>query len=244
LASTERGLRLIYVGILVMILAIILGMALSFVGPATGIITGLALFAGWLLWLIGPFFCLSVPGETGARGLIIASVTCQGTAAGLVLLQFAAPLLFYTSLGGIGGFFAVGAGVGQLLGLAGSVLFVLFMMKVGRQLGREDLHRRGRNLLILAVFIFIGLIALSVAMFSAISGPSSSGPSRLATAASGIAIAWGIAVLIAFIMYANLVHQLYKAISELRQQARTPATLDTPSPTPTFSEQPDDTASL
>lgn len=232
-AGTERGLRIVYAAILLIILSLILGMAVSIVVPEAAIVMGLAMIVGWLMWLVGPFFCLSVPTETGARGLIIASVSCHAASMAFAGLQFAVPFLLGFSSQGV---VAIGGIFGQLLGLAGNILFILFMMKVGRQIGRDDLHRRGRNLLVLSAVLVVALMAMSAAMFTAVSGPSS-----LAGVMSGMFILFGLAALVAFIMYANLINGLYKAIHELRQQPRTAPPPSPASPAATFSEQPDET---
>ncbi len=195
LAGTETGLKITYYGILLMLLSII-GMSVlaQFFSPA--IYVGAAIiFLGWIMLIVGPFFCLSAPAETGARGAIMASIGCQV----LALLTMVAPFVGL-SLG------ALGNSIGSLMGTIGTVLFIIFLMKIAIYVDRPDLHAKGRTILILSAILIGTLITVAV------------GSDVIGEAAGFVMMGVAIGMLIAFVMYANLISYLFKAIASLRAQ--------------------------
>lgn len=212
LAKTAKGLSTVYYGIVFILLGAICGPLLFFVAPPAAILAGGLFFLGWAMLIIGPLLCLSVPAETGAKGLIVASVICQ--LANLVLS------LGHTVLGMTGGeammtddaqAIVVENGgnasviVVQLIAGALSILyitlFVLFMKKLAEFVGREDLSRRARNVLILFAITFV---------FGILIGVASTGV--MPQVAAFVMLPMGILALVGFVMYANLINALRKVI--------------------------------
>lgn len=201
LAGVETGLRLVYYGIVTILLCVIAMIpSIAILPPAVLLFAG-GIFLGWLMMLIGPFFCLTAPAETGASGLIIGSISCQlmGFLASVVRIFLEAPLSQLVN------FF------GSLIGLAGTALFLLFLMKVASHVGRYDLQQRGRNILIGGCIMFALMIAVGVG--AAVAGPAI-GVFMIAAVIGGIVL---------FVMYASLLHGLYKAIAALRDATTFPA---------------------
>ncbi len=203
LAGVERGLRLIYFGICgVFLSAMATGVLAIAIGPRARIgFVGVVI--SWLMVIIGPFFCLSVPAESRAKGLIGASILFQLT----------------------GFFLMIGLGTGadlsptlhllsQFSGVSGGVLFILFLMKVARFIDREDLRRRGIKVLIGSAVLFV--IAMA-AVYLVSTGDR--GDMQLAGLIASVIAAVGALVL--FLMYANLINYVAKAIGSLRSGSAT-----------------------
>lgn len=205
LAGVERGLRLIYFGICGVFLSAMATAVLAVaIGPSARI-GFVGVIISWLMVIIGPFFCLSVPAESKARGLIGASILFQltgfllmiGWRTGVIVLWPGADLSPALQL------------LSQFSGVSGGVLFILFLMKVARFIGREDLRRRGINLLIGSVVLFlITVFAVYSVTFFGRANTESIGLIAIFLAAAG--------ALVLFLMYANLVNYLAKAIGSLR----------------------------
>ncbi len=197
LAGVERGLRLIYFGICGVFLSAMATAVLAIaIGPMARI--GLAgVFISWLMVIIGPFFCLSVPSKSGAW-VLIGSLLFQLTGFFLLIgLRTGADLPPALQL------------LIQFSGVAGGVLFILFLMMVARMIGREDLRRRGINLLIGSVM----LVVLSIAAVYLNSTNNRGNMESVALIAGFLTVA---GVLVLFLMYANLINYLAKAIGSLR----------------------------
>ena len=142
---TATGLGLVYYGTLLMLLTYVVATAaLVLMADARQvtfpmIVGGSGVLVGGLLIFIGQILCVAVPSESGARALILGSVTLQVTG---LLVTLA------TSL-------AIGAdrrGPGKLFGLFGviaALLFIMFLKRLSHYIGRNDLGNRAGKVLIL-----------------------------------------------------------------------------------------------
>jgi hypothetical protein len=193
LAGTETGLRITYYGILMILFSVIAGAVMAAIFPPAAMLAAVLIILGSIMLMVGPFFCLTAPPETGARGAIIASIVCQF----LAILTTIAPYLGL-QLGGLAN------SIGSLMGTIGTVFFIIFLMKISLYIGRPDLHAKGRSIFILAAILIGATIALTAA--AVIVGPV------VGIAMLGVAIG----MLVAFVMYANLINFLFKAIALLR----------------------------
>jgi hypothetical protein len=202
LRRTGLGLALVYYGIILMLLSSIAMFVLPFVlwqggglhamGTANTavLIAGLGLVLASILIFVGPLVCLAVPADTGAKRFLIGSVVFQ-----MANVAYA-----------IGGRFAprlatpvVGIAL-AMLGLVGFVLFVLFMKRLSEYIGRRDLAARARNVLIgLGITIALGTLVVLR-------------PLRGSSDLGLLVIPLLIAVIVVFVMYANLVNWLRKAL--------------------------------
>lgn len=191
-AGVERGLRLIYFGICGVFLSAMATGVLAIASRDLMIIGAAGVLISWLMLIIGPFFCLSAPAESGAKGLIGASILFQFTGFFLSLaLRFGAGLSLPLQL------------LGQFSGVTGGVLFIFFLMKIAKFIGRDDLRRSGINVLIGAVVLMLAVVTVD----------------SLGIRGRGDFIAilmTGISAVVLFVMYANLVNYLAKAIGSLR----------------------------
>jgi hypothetical protein len=204
LAGVERGLRMVYLGICGIIISVIIAGLSAILFPPLAIVAGLGVLICWLMLIIGPFLCLTAPEESGAKGLIIASILFQLMGFGLSVIS----MLGIDSP-------VVTQAVVQLSGAAGSVLFVFFLMKIAKYIGRDDLRKKGANILIGSVV----LIAVTVLAFvTVIVGGSGEMLGVIAI------LIIGVGALILFLMYANLINYLSKAIASLRANASVQAT--------------------
>jgi len=77
LTGVENGLRIVYYGIVAMILGVILAIPITLAMTALFVLPLAFIVIGWLMLTFGPFFCLTVPPETRARNLVIASISCN-----------------------------------------------------------------------------------------------------------------------------------------------------------------------
>jgi len=168
-----------------------------------GIGGGIAMLVGYLLVLIGPLFCLAVPAESGSKGFIIGSVVCT--------LASLAPLA--TTWLGIR-FTPFDSSASSVISTLGAILFMLFLRKLSLYIGRPDLARRAMAVLISAIVICVLLIGsalfvLGVRASSAVPGGAAAGG---AAGAGVLMLVLMIAALVVFILYANLVNSLRKAL--------------------------------
>ena len=211
------GLQMVYVGICgILICAIaIAGIAVAAgqmvgpagpAGPAADIVGvwGIAMismmiaaFCCWFLLVLGPWFCLGVPTATGAKGLIIGSVLCSGVG---LLYSVAVAITLVPQSATIGM-------VANVLGAVGSVLFILFMRRLAVYIGRDDLVRRANRVLILGAVMFAAGLAFGILGVGAIAAGALN---PLLILLPVILLILG---LVLFVMYANLVNYLRKAIA-------------------------------
>lgn len=207
LAGVERGLRLIYLGICGVFLSAMAAAVLGVVAGPLSLIGLAGVFVSWLMLIIGPFFCLTAPAESGAKGLIGASILFQLTGFLLsIALRTGAELPLPLQL------------LSQFAGVTGGVLFIFFLMKIAKYIGRNDLRRRGINVLIGSVVIFLITMVAVYLMLT-------SGRGRMEPGGLIAIIVAAIGALVLFVMYANLVNYLAKAIGSLRSGSS--ASLDT-----------------
>lgn len=200
LSGTAIGLKIIYFGIVLALLCLIGIFAAVAALPAAIIPITILFLIAYLLLTVGPFFCLTAPEETGARGLIIGSIACQI----LVLLESVLSFLGIALPPLISPLVSV-------LSLLGAALFILFMMKIASYIQRDDLRQSGRTILIGSIILFVLLVVgtLGVFVVGAIAGL--------------ISMCAGIMAIVLFVMYANLVNRLYQAIKSLQTGTHQPA---------------------
>jgi len=189
LAKTARGLSIVYFGIVLVLLSVISIVLMSLFPPLL-FLSSFGFAVGILMTIIGPILCLSVPEATGAKGLITGSV----------LLQFVNLLLGMVSIFGFGLPPAARA-ISSMFWVGAGVLFVLFMRRLASFIGRTDLASKARNVLIFAAVIVLGFLVIGVLQFSG-------APDVLGI----ISLPLLIFALVAFVMYANLINSLRKAI--------------------------------
>jgi hypothetical protein len=145
---TRTGITLVYIGLVLIVLAII-AIPLSAVMRAVPLLFAVPalLVASSLLSMIGRILCLSVPKEVGAMGLIYAAVVCD------VSSLFAAVSPMIPGLPNFSGF-------SGLLSLAAMVFFLIFLKKLAVFINDSESAARASSLLNLG----IGLVVVMVAM--------------------------------------------------------------------------------
>jgi hypothetical protein len=195
LQKVAQGLGLIYSGTVTVIAAIILGAIMAVVaGMAAGggammivVIAALALLAAVIMIIVGTLMCLATPEETGAKGLIIASVALYAVGICLSILGS-----LTTN--------EVAQSAGTLASLGGNIAFLLFLKQLSQFIGATQLAERAKLLLIL-LGITIGLQLILVVV--ALAGVAAVGVLALPIAVIG---------LVSLFMYLGLLNRLRKAI--------------------------------
>ncbi len=192
LAGTATGLRIMYFGIVLMILCVIgLGVSTA-VYPLAAIPLSILLMVAVLMWNIGPFFCLTAPAATRTRSLVI----------GCIVFQIS--VLALTTAPWVGARVLATRGVTNLLTFIGTTLFVLAMMRIAKYIRRDDLHAAARRILIGSLVLFV--LALCTVVGYNFVRPLTTIPLLLV----------GLGGIVLFVMYANLVNSLAGAIQSLR----------------------------
>lgn len=190
LQGTEMGLRLYYYGIITIIVSIIAIMAAIPVFPPAAFLGGLGGLLGMVLILIGPFFCLTAPQKTQARGLIISSIAFFIFG---IIMSIIENVIDY-----------VPAGLGSLSSTVSSILFILFLIRLANYLERPDLSSSGKTVLLGAIIVLA--LGFGVSLASTMMNPD----------IGILMIVVAIAALIIFVMFANLINSLYKHIAKGR----------------------------
>lgn len=195
LSNTALGLSLVYYGIVLFLFSLILGMLAGFFLPVVALLALPGILIGPILMFVGPLFCLTVPAQTNAKGLIIATVVLQ-------LANYVAIFLpmFGFDFGEFQPFM-------QTLNLLSNICFLLFMRKLAMFIGHDDLAARASRILIGGIVVFVGIIATAIFTMTMLD-------------ASMIMLALlGIGAIVLFVMYANLLNALSKAL----KNAKTPS---------------------
>jgi hypothetical protein len=201
------GLLLVYTGICLMLLGLICVIAAFPLAAGVGnaalapILLGAAVLmvvVGYILQIVGPLLCLAVPAESGSKGLIIGSVVCM-------LLS-----IFGMGLGWFGvQLTKIDPGLSSPTGILGSILFMLFLRQLSLYIGRPDLARRA--LIVLIGSILVPVLLVGTAFFT-IGARFAGGGAAAAGSGSLVIFVLLLAGLVVFIMYANLVNALRKAL--------------------------------
>jgi hypothetical protein len=167
---------------------------------------------------VGSFFCLSTPSESGAKGMIIASVIATIIA---VVLNVG---------GSAGALKDVPPQLVNLLNLVAGITFLLFLRLLSRFIGRYDLGRTAASILIWSIISFFAAIAgfimiitsLGLALLRALAEGQAQAKDQLQAAlqrgAGGAAIGFlvlaiaTIIALVTYVRYLMLLHSARRAI--------------------------------
>jgi hypothetical protein len=198
LRKVALGLQLVYAGLILTVLGVILGVAAvmyftSISKPYLGMLftLGISLVAG-MLDVAGKLLCLAVPEKSRSSGIISASVAC--TLSSLII--------------GLVGQFSPAIGselkaLGGLLSALAYILFLIFLRRLAMYIGHLELAANAWSILIASVLVataYAGLLAMVA------SGVAASLPLPF------IILGLGLAALVVFILYANLITYLRRAV--------------------------------
>lgn len=200
LAGTRIGLRLVYwaiVTMLVVMLLIIFGaMFVRFLGPGSQAIAVILLVGGVLIAMgaglvmfVGQCFCLSVPVETRARGLITAAVAIQV----INMVAGVGAIIIAVLLGAnpdepnpaIAGFQVVSG----ILGIVGFFCFLAFIRRVAEYIGDGAVVAYATKVIklfgwLLGMYFLMIVVVIGAALFGA----------------GGMLVVLGIMALVIFVM--------------------------------------------
>jgi hypothetical protein len=200
LRTTGIGLSLVYYGIIILLLTLIGTVPAGFLVasiPAIGFLVlaaGVVVLAASLMMFVGQVLCLAVPSQTGANVYIIVAVVMQIASfvqSFLPVIQQFAPRVRFSQPITL---------LLNSLGVISLIFFVLFMRRLSLFLGRNNLARRARNLLIFSAI----LVPVGVAAFLANNSRDSS------FFVFGVVLI--LDALICFVMYADLINALRKVL--------------------------------
>ncbi|MGI9474241.1 MAG: hypothetical protein ACR2NZ_22055 [Rubripirellula sp.] len=193
LRTAATGLKLMYVGILLILLAFIMSFPASIFEIRPGIVLMLIAilgFGGLLLVNVGPLMCTTVPKGLGLRSFAIATVIAQFVSVTFALSQSLNPT------------FSAMLGIAAILfALAAATLFLVFISRTARHIQRTDLVKRTRNVFLIGAVVLCGLMPAFL-LFD----------SREIQANAVITIVSIFAFALLFVAYANLVNAVGNAI--------------------------------
>lgn len=225
LKGTRTGLQLVYWGIVLMLVCfvlIIIGVvamgALGGGGPGGGanqmllglgfIIIGLALMVGGLMMLIGQCFCLTVPEQTGAKGLITAVVAIQVInlvvgfgigAAAAVNPQGGNPVLMGVQF------------LSGILGLVGFFCFLYFIKKVALYINQHEIAEyAGKVIGVCAAIVVMYVMMIAVAIASIV---ANAGAMAVFSGCLGLIIL--ISCIVGLCMYTTVLRNTINALGEI-----------------------------
>jgi hypothetical protein len=158
LKKTRLGLSLITITIVICVIGILafsFGSALFMVTKyyeSNGIkvtISVLYILIDSLLFVVGPYFCLAVPAESGAKGFLAWSIVLSLISIISSIVYIIAPTAFPPIV-----FYVIG-----ICPFIGFLLFLVFIKKLSEYIGRNDLAARSKTVLV--VFLIYSAINLS-----------------------------------------------------------------------------------
>jgi len=198
LRLTAIGLRLIYGGLLVILVCWIATVGLSialaeFTGMATAAMAVISLTA-LLVMNVGPLLCLSVPSGYGLRSFAMATVVAQVCTGASFLVSYRVAPMYLNFLT-------------LALTVATASLFLLFLHRIAQCIGRDDLVKRSRR-----VGLSGGILLFAIFPLMRISDVMQ--PSYQMSIVIAVGLISGAVVVM--VMYANLINTLSKAIARSR----------------------------
>lgn len=190
--QTRLGLTFEYVGIALMLLSVLGAMfiAIARMPPILLLTMPFVMMVGALMMFVGPIICLAVPKESGAKELLIGSVVCQFANIFYSVSDYFFPTLILAP-------FKIAL---NFCGIFGLILFILFMKKLALFINRQDLSSKATHVLVFGVFMVIASILTIFLLLAEMIPPLSM-------------ILIPIGALIAFVMYANLIGYMRKALA-------------------------------
>lgn len=198
MTRVRTGLRMVYISICGLLLSFFVaagvGVFLAARGAApdaTAVLllvpVGLLILGFYVLQLVGVGFCINAPPESGAKGLAIATLVLE-------LLAFV---------------FGVVAALANLLTFAAIICFLICMGRLAKYIERPDVASRARRAMI-AVVSSSALVIVG-ALFAGVMAEAGAAPGAAAVIPLIVGL---VGMLVGFLMYANTVTYLRKAIDE------------------------------
>ena len=210
LRKVKTGLMLVYTGICGVLLCAIGSVLVSMtLGGVLNPVFRIGVLVFGVVSFIGQIACTAAPRESGARSFAIAAVvlTCVSVLAVVSLFATGLAVGFGVRLGNEIGiesylrFVQVIAGLQIVANLASQVCYIYFLKRLALFVERSDIAGRAVKSLIVGVISLVAIILAAVT--SEVLGIESLGL---------LAVIGLIGLLIAFVMYANTITYLRKAI--------------------------------
>lgn len=153
-SRVRTGLMTMYVAIGVIIVAVV--MFVLGTANAVPILGGLGLaliVCGGIASLIGIIMCTAAPSQSGAKGLAVGAAVCTLLTGALSGVAEAAENQLLGS-------------VGNLISLAGSILFILFLKRSASYLGSQEIATSAGRFLVFNIMLYGGVIVIVVMALS------------------------------------------------------------------------------
>lgn len=204
-AKNREGLETVGTGLLIQgwaIAAMIIALTVLVVATVLkiGVLVALAaigvfvtIVAAAIAMLLGELMCLAAPAESNARSLIIAAVACHAAA---FLINLAG------QFGLANGFLTI---IGGLAGLGYFVLFLLFLKSIA---GYADLAEHAGRVAVLLIGIPLVWVCGMGGVLLTFMGAAGGGGAGVGIFALLLFLVLGLAGLVLFVMYVNLLFQL------------------------------------
>jgi hypothetical protein len=223
----SSGFRLVYIGLLLVVLAVVGGMLLVMFlaggGPGNAaaradeiqmVVLGMVglIVTGNVVGLIGRFQCLAVPQEIGeAKQLIAVSVALEATSMVTSLVNAADEFNGFLPEG----VKLVAAYAPSLMSVLGAILFLLYTRAVADFIRRRDLGVTAMSVLWIWVLVVVMMVAAIGVLFAVVGPPGAragaqagpragGGAGGVACVASLLVLAAGITALVNLARYAGL----------------------------------------
>lgn len=244
LLKVARGLRLVYIGLMIVVAAVVLGVVgvvavtALLVGqaraggaaPGAGalgpvivvtVVVGLVALAGNAVGLVGRFFCLATPPEaTTARPRIILSVIFEvcsvlGSVVGVI-----------DSLAGQflpGVLRVIGGGFRGLMALAAGIMFLLFAKALAEFVRRKKLGEDAMTVLkfFAATFVcYLISMGISLVMVAAVQGGADPGMAAFGCVSALLSLTALVIGIIGLVKYAKLLTALSDAVKKYANKRR------------------------
>jgi hypothetical protein len=208
------GLKLIYASLVLLVLLFVGG----FVGgifiagraaPGAGAVELSPLLLGLLalgilatiLGIVGKIYCLDVPEKVKATGVIYTAVALS-----VVSVCFDVAKAFPSIAISLGPF----ATIGNWLGMAANILFLVFLGRLAEFLGSPKLVARARFVLFGSIFAGVSFLVLLFGLPLVVFAPQD-----LAKIVGVASIVIGIFALVLFVSYANLISELQRTLDRM-----------------------------
>jgi hypothetical protein len=231
LMKVSRGFKLVYIGLLLVIVAIIgifvaaLLFAVAIAGRRLGVgFMGIALIISMLLlsWagsitsLIGKVFCLAIPPRAGpAKQLIAVSIALEVVGQALSSLNMLGTIAHLNLDPTISQILSMG---GAMLSMSSTVLFLLFTKYAARFIRREDLADTAMSILWLFVTtigcFLVGTVVMVVMTVVGVAGGAGVGGATVGACFGGLIMLTGlIFALIALIRFISLMKEMNEVVA-------------------------------
>jgi hypothetical protein len=190
--TAANGLNVLYIGVAVVFFSALVGgiLAAASASQPLAVLTGILVMGGLICVIVGQYMAIYVPAPSGGRGLAL-TVAILTTLA--VLLGVAAAVPSRAS-GGLDG-------LGNLLGLAATICFPIFIKKVSDHLGNTNLSQSAVGFLVFNIALIVVMIVIAAIAASQHTARRGLGYGSSGSGAAALGMGVGILALIGMVVW-------------------------------------------